>query len=108
MRRCLPLMEQKGGGVIPGRGPVRILPGLLAVLLCLSLGLTPAAGAEVKPGDGAYTAAVALVDQKKWAEAAAALQKFVADFPKHPEASRARVRLGDALLGQQKPDAAHK
>lgn len=77
----------------------------------LCLALVAAAGARAAdemPGDPQLAAAVALAGQKKYAEAAPALEKFVAAFPKHARVAEARVRWGDALLALAKPEEALK
>lgn len=66
----------------------------------------PAAVAQ--PGDTQYAAATALLTQKKYAEAAAALEKFVAEFPRHPRVPQARLDLGYSHLGGGKLDPAAK
>lgn len=55
------------------------------------------------PEDARFAAAHELVLAKKYPEAAAALEKFLADFPKHPKAIQARLELGAALLEIGKP-----
>jgi TolA-binding protein len=60
------------------------------------------------PGDREYAGALALATGGKHAEGAAALEKALAQFPKHPKRLLARLRLGEALLaaGRHEPAAA--
>lgn len=63
---------------------------------------TPGA-APADPIDAEYRAAYALVDQKRYAEATAALKAFAAKYPKHKRASYARHWLGRTYLADGKP-----
>ncbi len=60
-----------------------------------------AAGRALEP-------AKALLAQKKYPEAIAALEKFLADHAKSSLAAAARVHLGEALLGAERNEAAIK
>lgn len=82
---------------------------VLGVALGSGLGLAGTAPTPVRAqaaagaADGRYAAAHELFTQKKYAEAAAALDKFLADFPKDAKAIMARLELGAALLELGKP-----
>jgi TolA-binding protein len=65
-------------------------------------GAQPAPAPQAAAGDPQYAAALKLLAEKKWPEAAAALEKFLAAYSKHPNILLARLRLGDALLAQDK------
>lgn len=55
---------------------------------------------------GLYWNANALLAENKSAEAAALLAKFVAKYPKHPLASKAQLKAGDAYQAAKQSDAA--
>jgi TolA-binding protein len=76
----------------------------LVLLATLCVGVVPARAQDA--GDPELTAALQLSMQKKYAEAAPALEKFLAAFPKSTKAQQARLALGESLLGLEKPDAA--
>ena len=66
----------------------------------------PAAAAEAKPADpaeAAYSAAYALVVEKRYAEAEAALKDVTVKYPKHRRASFAQHWLGRSYLADGKP-----
>lgn len=76
----------------------------------LAPGAVPPAPVAVAPGavvgdpiDAEYRAAYALVDQKRYVEAEAALKTFAAKYPKHKRASYARHWLGRTYLAEGKP-----
>lgn len=83
----------------------RRLPTLLVALALL----LPAAGStqdDLARGEERYRQATALIARKQLAEAAPALEKFLAEFPKHPRAPDARLRLGETLLALERPEPA--
>lgn len=61
----------------------------------------PAASGD--PAEAAYSAAYALVEQKRFADAEAALKDVVAKYPKHKRASYAQHWLGRSYLADGKP-----
>lgn len=63
----------------------------------------PSAAASADPGEAAYSAAYALVEQKRWADAETALKDVVAKYPKHKRASYAQHWLGRTYLADGKP-----
>jgi len=77
---------------------------VLATTLCV--GLAPARAQD--PGDPELNAALQLRMQRKYAEAAPALEKFILNFPKNNKVQQARLALGDTLLSLEKPEAAAK
>lgn len=77
---------------------------VLATTLCV--GVAPVRAQD--PGDPELNAALQLRMQKKYTEAAPALEKFIATFPKNNKVQEARLALGDTLLTLDKPDAAAK
>lgn len=91
-------------------GPVGLSLGLaLTIPLAPSPARAQAAAVQAQPAaaaDAAFQAASALFTQKKFAEAAPLLEKFVADFPKHPKAVQARLQWGASLLETGKPGPA--
>jgi len=78
----------------------------LVLATTLFVGLAPACAED--PGDPELGAALQLRVQKKYAEAAPALEKFILNFPKNNKLQLARLALGDTLLSLDKPEAAAK
>ncbi|MCC2672648.1 MAG: Tetratricopeptide repeat-like domain, partial [Armatimonadetes bacterium] len=78
----------------------------LVLLATLSVGGGPARAQDA--GDAEFTAAVQLSMQRKYAEAAPALEKFLAAFPKSSKVLQARLVLGESLLALEKPELAVK
>jgi TolA-binding protein len=74
----------------------------LAAALCVA----PLAGGAQEAGDPVFAAAQQLAVQKKYSDAAPALEKFLAAYPKHAKAQQARLALGEALLALDKPEPA--
>ena len=70
---------------------------LFASLLLLAQTPTPAPAAN--PENDAYTAAMALKQKERWAEAAAAFEKFIATYPASTQAPIARVQAGISWFG---------
>lgn len=62
-----------------------------------------AAAPPADPAEAAYSAAYALVEQKRFAEAETALKDVVAKYPKHKRASYAQHWLGRSYLADGKP-----
>src|SRR5688500_12790468 len=79
------------------------LIALTALFCACGVPHAPAGAVQANPGDAAYASASALAAEKKWADAAAALERFLAAHPAHPQACAARIALGDALLALAKP-----
>jgi len=65
-----------------------------------------AAKAADDPAEAAYMAGYKLWTEKKYPEAEAALQQFVAKYPKHKRASYAQNLLGRAYMDEGQPDKA--
>lgn len=63
----------------------------------------PGAAAVTDPGEAAYRSAYALVEQKRFTDAEAALKDVVAKYPKHKRASYAQHWLGRSYLADGKP-----
>lgn len=83
---------------------------LALLLLCVALG-GPGAGsarAEDMPGDAQYRAAARLADGGKWTEAVPLFEKYLVEFPRHPNGIPARLRIGEGWLALEKPEAAAK
>lgn len=78
---------------------------LWVLTLCGTL-VAPALAQQPGDADGRFTAAVALANGKKWAEAAPVLERWLSEFPMHPRAAAARLRLGEAYLGLNQPELA--
>lgn len=62
-----------------------------------------AAATSSDPGEAAYSAAYALVEQKRFAEAEMALKDVAVKYPKHKRASYAQHWLGRSYLADGKP-----
>lgn len=75
---------------------------VLAVALCVA----PVAAGAQEAGDPVFAAAQQLAVQKKYADAAPALEKFLVAYPKHAKAQQARLALGESLLALNKPEPA--
>jgi TolA-binding protein len=69
---------------------------------------TPAAAGAGDPGEAAYNAGFRLWEQKRYAEAQAALEAMAKQYPRHAKASWARNLAGRAMLDDGKPAAAAK
>jgi thiol-disulfide isomerase/thioredoxin len=71
---------------------------ILASLVLLAQNPTPPAPAA-NPENDAYTAAMALKQKNRWAEAAAAFEKFIATYPDSTQVPIARVQAGISWFG---------
>ncbi len=69
-----------------------------AILAVTSSGLAFGQGATDPQADDQYNFATQLFGQKLYELAIQQYEKFVADYPKHPNVHRARIRIGESYL----------
>jgi len=78
------------------------------LVLAAALLAAPIGARAQEAGDPVFAAAQQLVVQKKYVDAAPALEKFLAGYPKHAKALQAWLALGESLMALNKPEPATK